>query len=93
MGLRQQPLLMQITTVIWISSLAINSATPFSSATPPLQAPPPAYAAAENNPFGIKCWHSASPAFADADNDGDLDLFIGNRDGDIDFFLNTAQHP
>ncbi|WP_415409652.1 FG-GAP-like repeat-containing protein [Synechococcus sp. A10-1-5-9] len=51
----------------------------------------PAYAAAENNPFGITGVVSyASPAFADADGDGDLDLFIGNGLGLTFFFRNTA---
>jgi prepilin-type N-terminal cleavage/methylation domain-containing protein len=30
------------------------------------------------------------PAFADIDNDGDLDLFVGERDGQIKFFRNTG---
>ncbi|MEB3362004.1 MAG: FG-GAP-like repeat-containing protein, partial [Synechococcaceae cyanobacterium] len=51
----------------------------------------PAYAAPATNPFGISDVGSfASPAFADADADGDLDLFIGNRDGNTLFFRNTA---
>ncbi|WP_415409204.1 FG-GAP-like repeat-containing protein [Synechococcus sp. A10-1-5-9] len=54
----------------------------------------PAYAAAVTNPFGIGDVGSfASPAFADVDNDGDLDLFIGNKAGDTVFFRNTAPTP
>ncbi|MBG9389137.1 FG-GAP-like repeat-containing protein [Caenimonas aquaedulcis] len=32
----------------------------------------------------------ATPTFADLDNDGDLDLFIGNADGDTWLFLNNG---
>jgi hypothetical protein len=53
----------------------------------------PAYAAASTNPFGISdVGYYASPAFADVDTDGDLDLFIGNKDGNTLFFRNTAGH-
>jgi hypothetical protein len=34
--------------------------------------------------------YSASPIFADIDNDGDLDSFIGNGSGNTLFFLNTG---
>ncbi len=52
----------------------------------------PAYAReGGNNPFGIpEFGYVASPALADADADGDLDLFIGNIYGNTLFFRNTG---
>ncbi|MEB3362006.1 MAG: Ig-like domain-containing protein, partial [Synechococcaceae cyanobacterium] len=54
----------------------------------------PAYASASTNPFGISdVGYAASPAFADADADGDVDLFVGTRQGTVLFFRNTAATP
>jgi hypothetical protein len=36
-----------------------------------------------NNPFEL------APAFGDFDNDGDLDIFTGNRSGELSYFQNT----
>ena len=32
----------------------------------------------------------SAPTFADIDNDGDFDLFVGEREGNIDFYRNTG---
>lgn len=51
----------------------------------------PVFAAATTNPFGLSdAGAQASPAFVDIDNDGDLDVFIGNLDGNILFHRNTG---
>ncbi|MDX2003345.1 MAG: T9SS type A sorting domain-containing protein [Chitinophagales bacterium] len=33
---------------------------------------------------------SAAPAFADMDNDGDMDMLVGNETGEIQYYTNTA---
>lgn len=51
----------------------------------------PNFAATSTNPFGLADIGSyAAPTFADIDNDGDLDAFIGNSNGTTIFFLNTG---
>jgi hypothetical protein len=43
------------------------------------------------NPFGLtNVIQSATPTFADIDNDGRDDCFVGNSNGDIYFFKNTT---
>uniref|UniRef100_A0A8J6ZVS4 Cadherin-like domain-containing protein n=1 Tax=Desmonostoc muscorum LEGE 12446 TaxID=1828758 RepID=A0A8J6ZVS4_DESMC len=43
------------------------------------------------NPFGLTdVGLSAAPTFADIDNDGDLDAFVGNDDGNTLFYRNTG---
>lgn len=43
----------------------------------------------EANGMPIICW-SATPDFADIDNDGDLDIFTGSEDGPIYYFENVG---
>ncbi len=51
----------------------------------------PSFAAPQQNPFGITDQGSrAAPFFADIDNDGDYDLFVGLSDGSVHYFLNTG---
>jgi Ca2+-binding RTX toxin-like protein len=51
----------------------------------------PVFAAAGTNPLGlINVDSNASPAFADIDNDGDLDAFVGDKLGNTQFFLNDS---
>lgn len=44
----------------------------------------------ENYFAGIDVGEKSAPALVDYDNDGDYDLFIGNRDGNIHHFLNNG---
>jgi hypothetical protein len=51
----------------------------------------PAFASSSSNPFGLSDVGSyAAPVFADLDDDGDLDAFIGNYDGNTIYFRNTG---
>jgi len=51
----------------------------------------PVFAAARTNPFGlIDIGLESSPSFADIDNDGDQDAFVGERGGNIIFFVNNG---
>lgn len=44
-----------------------------------------------NNPFdGVDVGLGASPAFADLDNDGDFDAFLGKNNGKINYYKNTG---
>ncbi len=51
----------------------------------------PAFGPPMTNPFGLAVvgnW--VAPAFADMDNDGDLDVFFGENDSDLFYFENTG---
>ena len=51
----------------------------------------PAFATPQTNPFGFSGVSlKSNPAFADLDNDGDLDAFIGEEDGNTIYFENTG---
>jgi hypothetical protein len=51
----------------------------------------PAFADPLTNPFGLGAvGEYPSPAFADVDDDGDLDVFVGALDGNTIFFRNTG---
>jgi hypothetical protein len=51
----------------------------------------PEFAVPVQNPFGLTSVNSfGSPAFADTDHDGDLDLFVGEYYGNMQYFENTG---
>ncbi|MCB1490897.1 MAG: VCBS repeat-containing protein, partial [Rhodobiaceae bacterium] len=46
-----------------------------------------------SNPFnGIDIGDNSKPTFVDIDNDGDLDMFVGEYDGNINFYTNTGSN-
>ncbi|NEU84561.1 FG-GAP-like repeat-containing protein, partial [Nostoc sp. UIC 10630] len=51
----------------------------------------PSFTFEANNPFGLtNVGASAKPTFADIDNDGDLDIFVGSQNNGISFYRNTG---
>ncbi|MFH1321091.1 MAG: T9SS type A sorting domain-containing protein [Bacteroidota bacterium] len=53
----------------------------------------PSFAAPQTNPFGLaSAFYLAAPSFADIDDDGDLDAFIGEGYGAIRYFENTGNN-
>jgi hypothetical protein len=51
----------------------------------------PQFTSPQNNPFGILGQtYISAPALVDIDNDGDLDLFLGEDYGNIKYFENTG---
>ncbi len=60
-------------------------------ASPGMAAIDPSFAAPATNPFGLAdVGAESAPSFADIDNDGDYDAFVGNYDGVITYFQNTG---
>ncbi|MEB3885666.1 VCBS repeat-containing protein [Lyngbya sp. CCY1209] len=51
----------------------------------------PNFVRGDNNPFGLTAVSgAAAPDFFDAENDGDLDAFIGTEDGTSTYFINLG---
>ncbi|MBW4662233.1 MAG: VCBS repeat-containing protein [Drouetiella hepatica Uher 2000/2452] len=50
----------------------------------------PSFNAPITNPFGLTVVSFSKPTFADIDDDGDLDAFVGNNPGDTLFYRNNG---
>jgi hypothetical protein len=51
----------------------------------------PAFAAPISSPFGLNLFgYYETPAFADMDHDGDMDVLRGKNDGNFNYYLNTG---
>ncbi|MEA5576712.1 VCBS repeat-containing protein, partial [Anabaena sp. UHCC 0451] len=58
---------------------------------PPVETTDPQFSSPVTNPFGLtNVGNIAAPTFADIDNDGDLDAFVGEANGDTLFYRNTG---
>ncbi|WP_168537080.1 VCBS repeat-containing protein, partial [Anabaena sp. UHCC 0253] len=58
---------------------------------PPVETTDPQFSSPVTNPFGLtNVGGFAAPTFADIDNDGDLDAFVGEANGDTLFYRNTG---
>jgi len=53
----------------------------------------PSFTYISNNYQGIDVGNAAAPHLFDLDNDGDLDLFIGEEAGNINYYINTGTIP
>ncbi len=44
-----------------------------------------------NNPMnGVDVGYNAAPSLVDQDNDGDVDMWVGNQDGQLQYFANIG---
>lgn len=76
---------------VWQLKKVLGAAALFAGITFTNNAKAQNFAAVQQNTFGLTAVnYNSSPVFVDLDNDGDLDLMVGDYYGDWNYFQNTG---
>jgi len=76
---------------VWQLKKVLGAAALFAGITFTNNAKAQNFAAVQQNTFGLTAVnYNSTPSFVDLDNDGDLDLMVGDYGGDFNYFQNTG---